>query len=78
VRYVRRLAYGVLGAFIVIVVLGMLVPRTIPRFAFLPAPAARNYCSKTMGQSTEAWYRSGPFWARSSVSAFTICEGFRS
>jgi hypothetical protein len=75
IRLYRYLAWGVAGAFLAIVVLGMVVPRTVPRFAFLPAPAARTYCSKTMGQSVETWYRAGPFWAHGAEGHFTICEG---
>jgi hypothetical protein len=69
-----RFAYGAVAVLVVIVLLGMWIPRTIPRLAFLPAPAKRTYCSKTEGNSLETWHRSGAFWARTTISDLIHCK----
>jgi hypothetical protein len=73
-RKLLRFALGALAVLVVIVMLGMWFPRTIPRFAFLPAPARRTYCSKDAGNSLETWHRSGPFWGRITISTLMHCK----
>lgn len=74
-RNLLHFAYGAVPLLVAIVMLGMWIPRTIPRLVFLPRPAARTYCSKTQGRSLETWHRGGPIWVRQTVSALMLCDG---
>lgn len=73
-RNLLHFAYCAVPLLVAIVVLGMWIPRTIPRLAFLPAPAERTYCSKTQGHSLETWHRAGPIWVRQTVSDLILCK----
>jgi hypothetical protein len=73
-RNLLHFAYGAVPLLVAIVTLGMWIPRTIPRLAFLPRPAERTYCSKTQGHSLETWHRGGPIWVRETVSDLMRCD----
>jgi hypothetical protein len=72
-RNLLRFALGALAVLIVIVMLGMWFPRSVPRVGFLPAPSKRSYCGDG-GNSLETWHRQGPIWTREIVGDLMVCD----
>jgi hypothetical protein len=69
----KWLTGAVLGLFAAIAILGMLIPRTVPRLAFLPAPPTHYFCDKTFGGSLQRWHRAGAVWASTTTSNSVTC-----
>jgi hypothetical protein len=65
-----------LGAAVIVVaafvVLGMTSPRTVPRLAFLPAPASRHW-KDDCNTVAETWERHGIVWKREYFSTAVGC-----